>query len=76
MLKLDTSSNSAHPLTYMQPLENVKISEEECLQIGGHCYEDSNIVLTSNPPKYIRRCKHCGKQQIGTPRDSMDWNDW
>ena len=51
-----------------------RLTEEECIKIGGHCYEIQNYVLTSNPPVSVRVCKHCGKTQHGRPQPSMDWS--
>ena len=51
------------------------MTEEECVAIGGHCYEMENYVLTSDPPQYDRTCKHCGKQQRGRAQESIDWHD-
>lgn len=33
------------------------------------------MVLTSNPPQYPEKCKHCGKGRIGTPQESMRYRD-
>lgn len=52
-----------------------KISEEQCVQMGGHCYVKENYTLTSNPPQYDRTCKHCGKRQRGTSQPDMSWRD-
>ena len=52
-----------------------KLTEKECLEMGGHCWETLPEVLMSNPPQYQRRCKHCGKTQIGHARESFEWRD-
>lgn len=49
------------------------MTEEECVAIGGHCWQSSNELLMTSPPQSIRTCKHCGKQQTGTPREPMEW---
>jgi len=49
------------------------ITEEECLKIGGHCWEIQNEILLSCPPQSIRICKHCGKKQIGSQQPSTIW---
>ncbi len=42
-----------------------KIDEYECVKtLGGHCWEYDNVVLTTHPPRYRRKCKHCGIIQI------------
>jgi len=51
------------------------LSEEECVRIGGHCYESDGMVYTSNPPMFRRICKHCGKSQWGRQREDMEWFD-
>lgn len=52
-----------------------KLSSSACLDIGGHCYEDSNYVIDMNPPIYHRVCKHCGWVQEGSRQPSIDWHD-
>lgn len=52
-----------------------KISKEECLKIGGHCYEYENIVINTNPPIYHRICKHCGWVQEGMTQPNINWFD-
>ena len=51
------------------------ISKEECLKIGGHCYEESNIVVDTLPPIYHRACKHCGWVQRGSKQPIINWHD-
>jgi hypothetical protein len=34
------------------------LTENECVEAGGHCYEMSPEVLCSIPPQYVRVCKH------------------
>ncbi len=51
-----------------------KMTEKECLEMGGHCYEMLDILLMSNPPQSVRKCKHCGKTQHGVPQESMRWD--
>jgi hypothetical protein len=46
---------------------------EICIKLGGHCWEMQNSVLLSNPPQYIRICKHCGKKQTGTSQPEIRW---
>ena len=48
-------------------------SEEECERIGGHCYEEQDSVLMTNPPTYVRICKHCGKTQHGHQQPAIKW---
>ncbi len=50
-----------------------KPTEKKCIEMGGHCFESTGVVLTSNPPQYPERCKHCGKSRIGIPQDSMKY---
>ena len=51
----------------------MKLTEEECLEIGGHCYEFEPYVLASDPPISVRTCKHCGKRQHGREQPSIRW---
>ena len=51
------------------------VTEEACLKAGGHCYERTGSVLTSNPPQYEERCKHCNKGRVAIPRDSFEYRD-
>lgn len=53
----------------------MKLSEEECLSIGGHCYKRENIVLTSDPPQYPETCRHCGKRRVAIPREPWEYRD-
>ena len=48
---------------------------EECVSHGGHCWEQSDCVITTNPPIYHRRCKHCGLVQEGCQQPNMAWHD-
>lgn len=57
------------------PVQPPPLSEEECLKIGGHCYEMANYVLTSNPLIYVRVCKHCGKKQHGQSQENIRWSN-
>lgn len=49
------------------------LTEEECLKIGGHCFEMSNVVLATNPPMYQRQCKHCGRVEVGRQQNPIVW---
>jgi len=51
------------------------LSEEECLKIGGHCWEIDLSIIPTNPPTFIRICKHCGKRQIGRRQEPIIWSD-
>ena len=53
----------------------LKGDQARCQELGGHCYEVANIVLTSNPPVYLRTCKHCGHTQHGHSQPSIRWWD-
>jgi hypothetical protein len=52
------------------------LSEQECLRAGGHCFESTGEVLTSNPPQYPEKCKHCLKGRIAVPREAFTYRDW
>lgn len=51
------------------------MSEDECVKIGGHCFERTGVVYASYPPQYPEKCKHCGKVRVGTPQPSMSYRD-
>jgi len=56
--------------------EKYKLTKEECLKIGGHCYEIDDQVICTNPPIYHRVCKHCGHRQEYRPITEADlWRD-
>lgn len=57
------------------PKPTRKLTEEECLEIGGHCWEISNLVFAVFPPCFERVCKHCGKRQVGHRGPSYVWQD-
>lgn len=46
--------------------------KEECLELGGHCYEEDDVIVDTMPPIYHRRCKHCGWVQT---RSTGNWHD-
>lgn len=50
-----------------------QLTEEECLNIGGHCYGVADYVLQSLPPINVRTCKHCGRTQHGIEQPSIRW---
>lgn len=52
-----------------------KLTEEQCLEIGGHCWNQSDIVIDTYPSTYHRYCVHCGKSQHGQAQGSMKWVD-
>lgn len=53
-----------------------KLVPELCEAMGGHCWEsDDGIRHGWQHIEHIRACKHCGKRQVGTPQESIDWRD-
>ena len=50
------------------------MTEEECLGIGGHCWEYSVTpapeLLVDCERKRCRTCKHCGKFEV----ENITWN--
>ena len=50
-----------------------KITEKQCIEMGGHCFESTNQVLTSNPPQFPEICKHCYKKRIGQEQPRMKY---
>ena len=49
-----------------------KMTEEDCLAMGGHCYVEIKMLM-SDPPISVRACKHCGKVQHGRHQPSIRW---
>lgn len=56
-------------------MKEASLTKEECLKIGGHCYEEESSVVLTNPPIYHRVCKHCGHRQQGMAQPLMHWED-
>lgn len=52
-----------------------KLTEDECLKIGGHCYEVGGYDVLTNPPISHRVCKHCGHTQHGVQQPNVRWTD-
>ena len=57
------------------PFAGASLTEEECARLGGHCYERTGMRLTSNPPQYPERCKHCGKGRVAIPQEPFTYRD-
>lgn len=55
--------------------DDYPLTESECEDIGGHCYDRTPDVKLSDPPVYTRVCRHCGKAQRGRRRESVEWCD-
>lgn len=51
------------------------LSEAECLEIGGHCFVESDVTYLTNPPQFSRICKHCGHRQYGRKQEPIAWED-
>lgn len=51
------------------------MTPEECLAHGGHCYERTGMVLTSYPPQYPEKCKHCPATRVAIPREPWEYRD-
>lgn len=47
------------------------LTERQCVEFGGHCYQSTGQVLTSNPPQFPEVCKHCNKRRIGVQQEPM-----
>ena len=56
--------NRKYPLTF-----------EQCLEMGGHCYEDTSYVIDTYSPIYHRTCKHCGHVQEGQRQPTIAWRE-
>ena len=66
----------AYILPEYTPFRAAPVTEEECVRAGGHCYEREGVTLTSNPPQYPERCKHCRKGRVAIPREPYEYRDW
>jgi hypothetical protein len=75
MIKGRKTISQSTTMTVSTPIISYSLSEEECVRIGGHCYEVENQVYTTNPPTFKRICKHCGKTQWGHEQESIAWDD-
>jgi len=51
------------------------LTEEECLSHGGHCFERTGITLSSIPPQYPEKCKHCGKKRVAIPCEPFKYRE-
>jgi hypothetical protein len=58
------------------PFHGEAVTEEECVRMGGHCFERTGICLTSNPPQYPEKCRHCGKGRVAIPQEPWTYRDW
>lgn len=52
-----------------------KLTEEQCVALGGHCYVDTNSVWDTMPPQYPQTCKHCPATRVKIPRDPYEYRD-
>lgn len=53
----------------------ISMSEEICVEWGGHCYIDSDCITVAIVITHYRYCKHCGKKQKGQRQPGIDWKD-
>lgn len=51
------------------------MTEEECTDNGGHCFDATGEMLPTDPPQYPEVCKHCAKRRVGIPQPSMIYED-
>lgn len=49
------------------------LTQEKCLEAGGHCYKDMDSAFTGR--QHYRVCKHCGNYQRGTEQERIRWED-
>lgn len=47
----------------------------ECVAHGGHCWQGTDMVLTSSPPQHPEYCKHCPARRRKIARDPWDYID-
>ncbi len=51
------------------------LTKEECLKMGGHCFEEMEAYTMSTPQTLLvstRICKHCGHKQEGNPQSPLN----
>ena len=58
------------------PMTSTPLTEQECIDCGGHCYERTGVMLASSPPQYPEKCKHCGKGRLAIPQEPFTYRDW
>lgn len=51
------------------------VAFEDCIKMGGHCFESTDRVLLTNPPQYPEVCKHCGAQRVGKAQSPMTYSE-
>lgn len=44
------------------------LTPEYCVALGGHCWVDTGVVLTTIPPMYPEKCKHCPATRTAIPQ--------
>lgn len=51
------------------------MTEEECVAVGGHCFQRAGLVYGTMPPQYPEQCKHCGRRRVAIPREPYEYRD-
>jgi hypothetical protein len=57
------------------PFQATLVTEDECVRLGGHCFERTGVIST-NPPQYPETCKHCRKGRVAIPQEPFIYRDW
>lgn len=57
-------------------MKKYPLAEEECVEMGGHCWDDRDplLVIAVVSPPHVRRCRHCGREEIGRVREPIVWS--
>lgn len=49
------------------------MTPEECVALGGHCFEPVGTALTTTPPQYPEECRHCPQRRIAIPQEPFSY---
>ena len=66
---------TAYYAGFMSIEGGLNLTIEECITLGGHCFVESNEILTTIPPQFKRVCKHCGFTQVGSSQPNVIWRN-
>lgn len=62
-------------MAIVRQVEENQRRENICEEMGlEHAWADGCEVLMTKPPKYVRKCKNCGKKQIKSDPQWQDYN--
>lgn len=56
------------------PGRHPKLSREDCVRYGGHCWVDDGFELSTGfSSEKGQTCKHCDYTRTGTSREPWEW---